>query len=84
MAPECLRRTQLSEVGWQSIPKVSNTHSRNREKKRIILQTYYLLPATLGWSRFASATVFCRQPINSLVYCTDLVDAVLVDVAHGL
>jgi len=20
MAPECLRRTQLSEVGWQSIP----------------------------------------------------------------
>jgi len=48
MAPECLRRTQLSEVGWQSIPKVSNTHSRNREKKRIILQTYYLLPTTLG------------------------------------
>jgi len=21
MAPECLRRTQLSEVGWQSIPR---------------------------------------------------------------
>ena len=21
MAPECLRRTQLSEVGWQSVPR---------------------------------------------------------------
>jgi len=22
MAPECLRRTKLSEVGWQSIPRL--------------------------------------------------------------